>query len=463
MNSDSSSSTQQFAAGPYESYRFYTETIEVTRMSALAFFEAGGEGYAGKRMFWQNREKTFTLVGIGHAHVLSTDKKTGRFEKIKNDWTSLCNQIVNEEHSVQPVLFGGFSFDPLNEKPSEWTRFPQAYFAVPTFQLILKGEQAFVSIHLITEEQESFAEFDAMRKERDKLIHSAQVTEVDKYDKPLAIGRTELRKEEYLDSIGRVTDIIKAKEVEKVVIARALELEFADNLSPSSALYQVSNEQPESFLFGLEAEEQFFFGATPERLVKVESQKALSTCLAGSTPRGKTVEKDAELGEALLKDPKNRAEHQYVVKMISEVFEDYCSGTVVPKLPKLLKIRDIQHLYTPVEGKLNPGATLFDLVEVLHPTPALGGEPKLEALHMIREHEAMNRGYYAAPIGWIDAKGDGEFAVAIRSALLDGEKAYLYAGGGIVADSTPESEYDETWVKFRPMLRALGGQLSDES
>ncbi|WP_298833212.1 isochorismate synthase MenF [uncultured Planococcus sp.] len=463
MNSESSSSTQQFAAGPYEGYRFYTETIEVTRMSALAFFEAGGEGYAGKRMFWQNREKTFTLVGIGHAHVLSTDKAAGRFDKIKNDWKSLCNQIVNEEHSVQPVLFGGFSFDPLNDKPSEWTRFPQAYFAVPTFQLILKGEQAFVSIHLITEQQESFAEFDAMRKERDKLIHAAQVTEVDKYDKPRTIGRAELRKEEYLDSIQRVTDIIKAKEVEKVVIARALELEFEDKLSPSSALYQVSNEQPESFLFGLEAEEQFFFGATPERLVKVESQKALSTCLAGSTPRGKTVEKDTELGEALLKDPKNRAEHQYVVKMISEVFENYCSGTVVPKLPKLLKIRDIQHLYTPVEGKLNPGATLFDLVEVLHPTPALGGEPKLEALHMIREHEAMNRGYYAAPIGWIDAKGDGEFAVAIRSALLDGEKAYLYAGGGIVADSTPESEYDETWVKFRPMLRALGGQLSDES
>lgn len=128
-----------------------------------------------------------------------------------------------------------------------------------------------------------------------------------------------------------------------------------------------------------------------------------------------------------------------------------------------MKIRDIQHLYTPVEGNLNPGATLFDLVEALHPTPALGGEPKLEAMEMIREYEALNRGYYAAPIGWIDAKGDGEFAVAIRSALLDGKEAYLYAGGGIVADSTPQSEYDETWVKFRPMLRALGGQLSDES
>lgn len=463
MNSESYSSTQQFVESRYEGYHFYTETIEVTRMSALAFFEAGRDDHAGKRMYWQNREKTFTLVGLGHAHVLTSDAAQGRFETIKEDWKSLCRQIVNEEHAVQPVLFGGFSFDPLNDKESEWTNFPQAYFAVPTFQLILKGEQAYVSIHLITEQQGSFAEFEALRKERDKLIHAAQVSEVDKYDKPQAIGHLELRKEEYLHSIQQVTDIIKAEKVEKVVIARALKLEFDKKLSPTAALYQVSNEQPESFLFGLEAEEQFFFGATPERLVKVEDKKALSTCLAGSTPRGKTVEKDTELGNALLTDPKNRGEHQYVVNMISEVFEAYCSQASVPKLPKLMKIRDIQHLYTPVEGNLNPGATLFDLVEALHPTPALGGEPKLEAMEMIREYEALNRGYYAAPVGWIDAKGDGEFAVAIRSALLDGKEAYLYAGGGIVADSTPQSEYDETWVKFRPMLRALGGQLSDES
>ncbi|AQU78855.1 MULTISPECIES: isochorismate synthase [Planococcus] len=463
MNSESSSSTQQSADSQYEGYRFYTETIEVTRMSALAFFEAGGSDHSGKRLYWQNREKTFTLVGIGHAHVLSTNKANGRFEEIKKEWQNLCRQIVNEEHSVQPVLFGGFSFDPLNNKASEWKRFPQAYFAVPTFQLVLKGEQAFISIHLITQKQESFAEFEAMRKERDKLIHAAQVSEVDKYDKPQTTGRIELKKQAYLDSIKQVTDIIKAKEVEKVVIARTMKLEFEDVFTPTSALYQVSNEQPESFLFGLEAEDQFFFGATPERLVKVENHKALSTCLAGSTPRGKTIEKDTELGEILLKDSKNRAEHQYVVNMISEVFRANCSRTIVPKLPKLMKIRDIQHLYTPVEGDLNPGATLFDLVQVLHPTPALGGEPKLLALEMIRNYEAMNRGYYAAPVGWIDAKGDGEFAVAIRSALLDGKEAYLYAGGGIVADSTPESEYDETWVKFRPMLRALGGQLSDES
>src|SRR5690606_11878427 len=153
----------------------------------------------------------------------------------------------------------------------------------------------------------------------------------------------------------------------------------------------------------------------------------------------------------------------YVVDMISKVFGLQCTGNAVPKKPKLMKIRDIQHLYTPVEGELKQGANLIDLVRDLHPTPALGGEPRQEALSLIRQYETMNRGYYAATVGWIDAKGDGEFAVAIRSALLDKKEAYLYAGGGIVEDSTPQSEYDETWVKFRPMLRALGGQLSDES
>ncbi|WP_372869323.1 isochorismate synthase, partial [Planomicrobium okeanokoites] len=328
---------------------------------------------------------------------------------------------------------------------------------------VIKNDRAYISIHLITKKEDTFPEFEALRIERDKLIHAAQVSEPVAYKKPEVTGREELKKDSYLSSIDKVTGVIKAKQADKVVIARVLRLDFDKSLSSSSALYQVSKEQPESFLFGLESEEQFFFGATPERLVKVEDRQALSTCLAGSTPRGKTVEKDNELGNELLNDRKNRSEHQYVVDMISNVFSIHCSEQFVPKNPKLMKVRDIQHLYTPVEGELKQGSNLIDLVRDLHPTPALGGEPRQSALSLIRQYETMNRGFYAAPIGWIDAKGDGEFAVAIRSALLDGKEAYLYAGGGIVEDSTPESEYAETWVKFRPMLRALGGQLSDES
>lgn len=463
MNSQQYSSTNKIADTRYLKYQFYTETIEVSRMSALAFFEAGEKQHKGKRMFWQNREKTFTMVGLGHAHILEALNPHGRFEEVKSEWQSLCRQIVNEEPDVQPILFGGFSFDPLNKTQSVWTNFPQAYFAVPAFQLVIKDDRAYVSIHLVTKKTESFNDFEALRKERDRLIHAAQVSELKKYEKPLVTKRTEIKKDDYLASIRKVTEVIKAKQAEKVVISRALKLDFAKPLSAASALYQASEEQPESFLFGLEAGSQFFFGATPERLVKVKDRQALSTCLAGSIPRGRTVERDTQLGEELLSDKKNRSEHQYVVSMISKVFGAHSTHVTVPKTPKLMKIRDIQHLYTPVEGELMPGSTLLDLVRDLHPTPALGGEPKQEALSLIRQYETMNRGYYAAPVGWIDAKGNGEFAVAIRSALLNETEAYLYAGGGIVEDSTPEAEYDETWVKFRPMLRALGGQLSDES
>ena len=147
--------------------------------------------------------------------------------------------------------------------------------------------------------------------------------------------------------------------------------------------------------------------------------------------------------------------------MIAKTFERNCLVLTVPKQPKLLKIRDIQHLYTPVEGKLKDEATILQLAKNLHPTPALGGVPRSAAMELIRQYEPMNRGLYAAPIGWVDADGNGEFAVAIRSAMLLKNQAFLYAGGGIVSDSEAQSEYEETLVKFRPMLRALGGNLDE--
>jgi len=438
---------------------FYTETIEVNGLSSIAFFEAG-ESYKGQRFYWQNREKTFTLVGIGHAHVIQSSSDDTRFEEVDEQWKSLCSTIVNEEHDLQPILFGGFSFDPANQLPSEWDLFPSAYFAVPSFQLVIRDDRVFISIHLVTSEENSQFMFDKLRAERDVLIHAAQVKELTPYAKPLVTNMEERFKELYLDAVTHVTKLIRSGEAQKVVIARSLALTFAEEVSSPSAMYHVSKEQPESFLFGLELADNLFFGATPERLVKVENRKALSTCLAGSVKRGQTAPEDLQLGKDLLQDLKNREEHQYVVDMISTVFHHYCDQVKVPKYPKLMKIRDIQHLYTPVEGHLKNNQGLLQLVKDLHPTPALGGEPRGDAMAIIRMVEQMNRGYYAAPVGWIDAEGNGEFAVAIRSALLNKDNAYLYAGGGIVADSDSTSEYAETLVKFRPMLRTLGGKLN---
>ena len=445
-----------------EKYTFYIETIEVNRLSALAFFAAGEGNFKGRRSFWQNREKTFTLVGLGHAFTIENNAKGERFDLVESKWQTLT-QHLSTEQQLQPILFGGFTFDPANEVKGEWAAFPQSYFNVATYQFVMQNDTAYMTINYITTEDKDVAQvkMEQLRKERDALIHAAQVIEVKTYDKPTMTSYVEPHKEAYLQSIKQVTDLIKANEAKKVVIARSLALQFEQSISSPQILSHVCNEQPESYLFGLEHEDMLFYGASPERLVKVDNGKAFSSCVAGSIKRGKTVEEDEQLGASLLNDAKNRGEHHYVVEMITETFKKNCSTYTVPNGPKLLKIRDIQHLYTPVEGQLKEEATILQLVKHLHPTPALGGVPREEAMDIIRTYEPMNRGLYAAPVGWLDADGNGEFAVAIRSAALVNNKAYLYAGGGIVADSEPQSEYEETLVKFRPMLRALGGQLHE--
>jgi len=441
--------------------RFYTETIEVSRLSAHAFFEAGDEKYKGKRFFWENKEKTLTLVGLGHAHIISNNYKENRYSDIDTKWKELCQSSLKEVVDVSPILFGGFAFDPSNKISSEWDTFPSAFFAVATFQLVIRNEQAFVSIHYITDEQESAEAFEHLRIERDTLIHTAQVKELKVHEQPEVIEREDRLKEEYLYAVEDVTKRIQQDEVKKVVIGRSLKLTFNHSFSAATAIYNASKEQPESYLFGLEKDDKMFFGATPERLVKVEKGQVQSSGIAGSVKRGKNSIEDKELGEGLLVDSKNLGEHKYVVDMIQQVFTQYCEDIKVPPRPKLMKIRDIQHLFTPIEGRLKQDSSLFELVEALHPTPALGGEPRMEAVKIIRESEHMNRGYYAAPIGWINAEGDGEFVVGIRSALLENQHAYLYAGGGIVAESSSIDEFEETRVKFRPMLRTFGGKMNE--
>lgn len=439
--------------------RFFTETIEVGTLSPLAFFEAGYSHYHDHRFFWQNADKTVKLVGIGEAAVLTAVEN--RFESISEQWKALCGKLIKEEKDMEPVLFGGFSFDPKTKNDDEWKSFPDAYFTVPLFQLKIVNGKTYVSIHYVTDQPEAAAEFEALRQERDRLIHIAQVEEVTLKGRPKLAGQSELATDRYMEAVEKVTGQIKEQAAEKVVIARKIKLTFEDEFHKAAALHAISNEQSESYHFGLQIGDDMFFGATPERLVEISNGQAYSACVAGSIRRGKTAQEDQQLGESLLRDKKNREEHQFVVDMITQVFSDFCTSVRVNKTPKLLKVRDIQHLFTPVEGKLAEDMDIFRLVEALHPTPALGGVPRLKALEMIREEEQMDRGFYAGPIGWTDAAGDGEFAVAIRSGLLSGKEAWLYAGGGIVADSIPEEEYKETWVKFRPVLRALGGNMHE--
>ena len=270
------------------------------------------------------------------------------------------------------------------------------------------------------------------------------------------IKQEEIRANRWMESVKDIVEGLNDFGSSKVVLARQLKLEFTETASSDYILQQLANQQPNSFIFALEAGDSCFLGASPERLIKKSGSNVFSTSLAGSIERNIDPVVDEQLGKTLLRDRKNRFEHQLVVAMIEEALQPYCDQIIVTDEPSLMKMPDIQHLYTPVSGMIKSDSSIFRIVQALHPTPALGGVPTKAAMEVIRKKETMDRGFYAAPLGWTDYRGNGEFIVAIRSGLVQGKEAFLYAGCGLVTDSQPEEELIETRIKFRPMLRAMG-------
>jgi isochorismate synthase len=202
-----------------------------------------------------------------------------------------------------------------------------------------------------------------------------------------------------------------------------------------------------------------FVSATPERLVSLDGFRVRTAAVAGSAPRGRSANEEDRLSQALLASAKERHEHEVVKKAIVGSLREVCGDLVGADVPRLLRLEGIQHLETSLEGELLPEVReeidLLDLVDRLHPTPAVGGAPRAAALDWIERFEDLERGWYAGPMGWMDARGRGEFRVALRSALIRGGRARLFAGAGIVAGSIPERELIETRWKLRALLAPL--------
>jgi menaquinone-specific isochorismate synthase len=433
---------------------------KIDPIDPLVFFNNGNEHFLGQRFFWKDSSDEVFLVGIGILKYIQTDQAEDRFFHVENMWKEFMDNCIIDnpyiDKATGPVMFGGFSFDPYKEKTILWSHFSDSQFHVPKYMLsIIKG-QAFITTNILCTEQDDLSIFQKAIDERSQLLrlHNKNV----ELNSASLLETKEIFPEKWKQTVDEVIKDLKKGKMKKVVLARELRLFFNDRVMTENVLSHLLVEQRESFIFAFENEDNCFIGASPERLVKKQDDAVFSTCLAGSISRGKTEDEDRILGETLLNDQKNLIEHQYVVEMIKDALEESCDGLTLPKGPQLMKIRDIQHLYTPIIGKCKKNTSLLRLVDRLHPTPALGGLPKVAAVEKIRQVEDLDRGYYAGPLGWIDYKSNGEFAVSIRSGLIQGKEASLFAGCGIVADSDSESEYLETSLKFRPMLTALGGK-----
>lgn len=427
----------------------------VTEIDAdpLAFFSWNEPRFAGKRFFWSDPGNHMTFVGLGRVATCEPAEQDNRFQEIERQWRQIAgNALVSAEAPAcaGPLFFGGFSFDPEKPRTELWERFPHARFVVPEWMLTVEKGKSWLTVNRLVTPESEFDDSDLLdipqRFVRPEIAAPAEGT----------LHQEEIDPAGWLRSVEEATDIVRSGTLKKIVLARELRL-YADRpFDAAQVLARLYGVLSNTFVFAMEEGDHCLIGATPERIIQAKGSEFVTTCLAGSIARGRTEAEDQTIGRSLLQDRKNMHEHALTVQLIGETMRRLCTWVDMPDQPKLYKLKDIQHLYTPVVGRAKEGVTILQVLEALHPTPALGGLPQRESVEAIRRLEQLDRGWYAAPIGWINRRMDGEFAAAIRSALLRGKEASLFAGCGIVEDSQPLSEYQETALKFKPMLAALG-------
>ena len=454
-------------------------------LAILSAMEAKGE----PRFFWEHPAAGFTLAAGGAAHRLRARGKD-RFEEIAAQVTQVFNGWGDSAPSggpdteqgggpgIGPYAIGGFSFFDRMEG-EEWADFQPAELIVPEWTAVKQDGHCRGWISLLVmpeadrEDIHGRAATLAKRLEaaasRGKVfpvplrdgIHTGMREGIHaEGDDPGAKqnpGQAESSRTHWINSVRSVSGRIREGQLDKVVLARVMDLQCPSRPSPYPILAALRANYPECYTFLFDpGEGKVYLGASPERMARFGEGKIELAALAGTVPRGADPSSDAAHARYLLDNPKEREEHRIVVEDIVEAVRGL--GRVeFPETPQVVKLNNLQHLSTPITLFPNTPQHPIALLGKLHPTAAVGGRPRETAFRLIGEFEQFERGWYGSPIGWMNARGEGEFAVSLRSGLLDGNRLRLFAGGGIMADSEPEREYEETRIKFQPLLSALNG------
>ncbi len=448
-----------------------TVTQATPRHDLVEVFAAAQAIADGSAFYWEQPAQSTARVGIGAVATLSATGDSA-IAAISSQWQALLQDAVavtapdvHPSAMAGPLCFGGFAFDSLAPRTSLWEGFPDGLLVLPELLLSssLRGDTLTANVLIVPDDDTAALDrhVDALELrllrlraaiERQESAHRTSTTES-------VIRLHDLRPaSEWMSLVGEVTQSIREGAYQKVVLARGVEASAEMPFDVRHALYHLRSGYPAASIFAFQRRHRCFLGATPERLACVENGQVRTMALAGTAPRGASESDDRSIAEALVRSEKNQREHAIVVETIRNGISPLVSSLELPQMPTLLRLANVQHLQTPIAGTLLPDKTILDAVAALHPTPAVGGFPRDAALAAIREHEHLDRGWYAGPIGWVGPDGDGEFAVALRSALLDSDHATLFAGCGIVADSEPQREYEEACLKLQVMLDALHGR-----
>jgi salicylate biosynthesis isochorismate synthase/menaquinone-specific isochorismate synthase len=405
---------------------------------------------------WEQPDREFELAALGVAHEASSRGGT-RFEDVARECLHLNEGAILDEPTglpagTGPVWTGGFAFDPQGAGSAPWSSFSPASMSLPEVSLCRQGGDTFLSLNLVVSPGDDAAELAGRAMARLAGLRPERLPLLDPHltDRPEI--RSVLPPGEFEAAVDAATGRIVDGAVSKVVLAREVTVEAAGAHDPAAIFGALREQFPSCFCFCCGTPEAAFLGASPELLIRRSGAGASTVALAGSTRRSSDPAVDDHLGEQLLRSDKNRREQRIVAERIVRKLRPHAVWVETAPEPEVIKVANIQHLATPILAQLAESHSAVELAGKLHPTPAVGGEPWPEAADTIADLERMDRGWYAGPVGWMDATEDGEFCVALRSALLRDREARLFAGVGIVAGSDPAAELEETEVKLQALL-----------
>lgn len=420
------------------------------------------------RMYWTCPRDEFVIAGVGAVATFAPDGPD-RFASVENDWTALLEAAVidNQDEGtpgIGPLLMGGFAFDANTPQTGLWEGFPGAHLIVPRLLMTSTSEKSWVSIAMMVgADGVADVDLDALTTLLEQTggftLRCGHRSIGDAGAQILQFSESRSAAD-WRSLVGTAVSDICAGEMQKVVLARDVHGTATDDIDIFETLIHLRDTHQNSFVFGYWRGDSAFIGASPERLVRLDGRDVRASSLAGTEKRGATPEEDSALAALLLTSTKDLAEHAAVRDALYDALSEISDDVEAAETPSLLTLPHLHHLHTPVKARLREGHSLLDVVARLHPTPAVGGTPREAALRFIKENEQLDRGWYAAPIGWI-GRDSGEFAVALRSAVIAGPEATLFAGCGIVADSDPELEYRESVLKLRPMQLAIFATTSE--
>lgn len=406
------------------------------------------------RTVWQPGDGP-TIASAGAA-VTITARGPDRIDTVRSAATDIFTAMdVDRETppTTRPRLIGGLAFHPNHTPKEPWTGFPAALFVLPRVQLTQSKRGSHLTVNAYGPQADPTAVETAL-KEAHTALTTRSPTPPSQPPGVTGIERVPSRdawKRGVETALSRITE----GTLQKVVLAQSLRANLNNPIHPPSILEVLGDQYPDCYRFLFApTETATAIGATPERLISRRGRTIETEALAGSIGRGETPTADEGLARSLIESPKDQHEQALVVDTIRYQLEPL-AVSITTGDQRVRRLASVQHLQTPIRGRLDSDIHILSLVDALHPTPAVGGLPPDAAQQTIRQAESFDRGWYAAPIGWFDARGNGEFAVAIRSAITAHQTATLYAGAGIVADSEPATEWEEVQLKYRPILDAL--------